>query len=111
MTWTRPRAWRTGRWCWSAAGWRAPERSPRCCMLKALFPPPLALGLAQPLVAALAAGIVVLLARRRGIHLESETAIAMVRGIVQIVAVGSILVVLLRGPWWTSGFLLAAMIV
>jgi putative ABC transport system permease protein len=80
-------------------------------VLKALFHTPLQLGLAQALAAALAAGVVVLLARRRGIHLESEAAIAMVRGIVQIVAVGSILVVLLRGPWWTSGFLLAGMIV
>lgn len=80
-------------------------------MLKELFHTPLQLGLAQALAAALAAGIVVLLARRRGIHLESEAAIAMVRGLVQIVAVGSILVLLLQGPWWTSGFLLAGMIV
>ena len=55
--------------------------------------------------------LVVLLARKRGIHLERETLIAMVRGIVQIVAVGSILLLLLRGPRWTSGFLLAAMII
>jgi len=61
-------------------------------------------------VAAFAAIVVVLLARKRGIHLEGETLIAMVRGIIQIVAVGSILLLLLRGPRWTSGFLLAAMI-
>ena len=35
------------------------------------------------------------LARRRRIHLEAETLIAMVRGLVQIIAVGSILVILL----------------
>jgi putative ABC transport system permease protein len=69
----------------------------------------LGLGLAQAAVAALAALIVVLLARRRGIHLESETAIALVRGLVQIVAVGFLLVFLLKGPPWTSVFLLAAM--
>jgi putative ABC transport system permease protein len=80
-------------------------------MLKLLFHTPLQLGLAQALAAALAAGGVVLLARRRNIHLEGEAAIAMVRGLVQIVAVGSILVVLLHGPRSTSGFLLAAMIV
>ena len=80
-------------------------------MLELFFHDPLRLGIAQALVSALAAGVVVLLARRRGIHLESEAAIAMVRGIVQIIAVGSILLVLLRGPWWTSGFLLAGMIV
>src|SRR5258707_4889853 len=66
--------------------------------------------LAQAAVAAMAALIVVLLARRRGIHLETDTAIALLRGAVQIVAVGSILVILLRGPRWTGGFFLAAMI-
>ncbi len=80
-------------------------------MLKFLAGNQLQLGLAQAGAAALAALLVVLLARKRGIHLESETAIAMVRGIVQIVAVGSILVLLLKGPRWTSVFLLAAMIV
>jgi putative ABC transport system permease protein len=35
----------------------------------------------------------------------------MLRGIVQIVAVGSILLLLLRGPRWTSAFLLAGMMV
>ena len=71
----------------------------------------LALGLAQAGIAALAAMIVVLLARRRQIHLESDTAIALVRGLVQIIAVGFLLVFLLKGPRWTSVFLLAAMIV
>jgi putative ABC transport system permease protein len=80
-------------------------------MLKLFFSNQLYLGLVQALVAAFAAMVVVLLARKRGIHLESETLIAMVRGIIQIVAVGSILLLLLRGPRWTSGFLLAAMII
>ena len=80
-------------------------------MLKAWFQDPLQLGLAQSAAAAVAALIVVLLARRRGIHLESETMVAMVRGLVQIVAVGSILLLLLRGPRWTSVFLLAVMMV
>jgi putative ABC transport system permease protein len=79
-------------------------------MLRFLVTDQLRLGLAQALIAALAAMIVVLLARKRGIHLESETLIAMVRGIIQIVAVGSILLLLLRAPRWTSGFLLAGMI-
>ena len=51
------------------------------------------------------------LARRRNIHLESDAAIALVRGIVQIVVVGSDLVLLLKGPRWTSVFLLAGMII
>src|ERR1700674_3255810 len=80
-------------------------------MLKLFFSNQLYLVLAQALVAALAAMVVVLLARRRGIHLESETVVAMVRGIIQITAVGSILLLLLRAPRWTSAFLLAGMIV
>jgi putative ABC transport system permease protein len=71
----------------------------------------LQLGLAQAAVAALAAMTVILLARRRGIHLEGETLVAMLRGLLQIMAVGSVLVVLLRAPRWTSAFLLAIMIV
>jgi len=80
-------------------------------MLKELFASQLALGCAQAAVATLLALAVMLLARQRGIHLERETLAALVRGIVQITAVGSILVLLLRGPAWTSVFMLAAMIV
>lgn len=80
-------------------------------MLKSLFSSQVALGLAQAGVAAAAAMIVVLLARRRQVHLGWEAVIAMVRGIVQIVAVGSILLLLLRGPRWTSVLLLVGMIV
>lgn len=80
-------------------------------MLKTWFHGQLQLGLAQAGVAALAALSVVLLAHRRGIHLEKELVIAMARGLVQIVAVGSIVLLLLRGPSWTSVFLLLAMIV
>lgn len=79
-------------------------------MLKALLHDQLRLGLAQAGVAALAALIVVLLARRRGIHLEGETFVALVRGLVQIIAVGSVLLFLLKGPHWTGGILLAVMI-
>jgi len=79
-------------------------------VLKGLFPGQLQLGLAQAMVAALAAMLVVLLARRRGIHLEKELAVAMVRGLAQIVAVGSILLLLLRAPDWTATLLLAAML-
>jgi UDP-glucose/iron transport system permease protein len=79
-------------------------------MLKLLFHTQLQLGFAQAAIAGLAALAVALSARKRNIHLESETLVAMIRGIVQIVAVGSILLLLLRGPRWTSIFLLAAMI-
>ena len=80
-------------------------------MLNHLFGNQLYLGLAQAFITAVAAMLVVLLARKRGIHLEGEAVIAMARGIVQIIAVGSILLLLLRAPRWTSGFLLAGMII
>ncbi len=67
-------------------------------------------GFMQAGIAAAAALVVVLLARIQRIHLEKDTTVALVRGLVQIVAVGSVLVVLLRGPRWTSGIMLAAMI-
>jgi len=80
-------------------------------VLKSLFHGQLQLGLAQAAVAALAALAVVVAAGRRGIHLEKDLVIAMARGLVQIVAVGSILLLLMRGPSWTSVFLLVSMIV
>src|SRR5579872_6430029 len=86
-------------------------RSGRYCMLKLFFSNQLYLVVAQAFVAAVTAMVVVLLAHRRNIHLESETLVAMVRGIIQITAVGSILLLLLRGPRWTSVFLLTGMIV
>jgi putative ABC transport system permease protein len=78
-------------------------------MLKHWFTGQLQLGFAQALATGFTALIVVLLARRRGIHLVSETSIAMLRGIVQIVTVGSILVLLLHAPSWIGGVVLAAM--
>jgi putative ABC transport system permease protein len=80
-------------------------------MLKTMFHSQLQLGLAQAAVAALAALSVVLAASQRGIHLGKDLAIAMARGLVQIVAVGSILLLLLRAPSWTSVFLLIAMMI
>lgn len=80
-------------------------------MLKSFFHSQVPLGLAQAAIASILALLVVLFARSRKIHLEGEAAIALVRGIVQIVAVGSILMLLLKGPRWTSSLLLAGMIV
>ena len=80
-------------------------------MLKTVFHTPISLGLAQAAIASILALAVVLLARRKNIHLETDTAVALVRGIVQIVIVGSILTLLLKGPRWSSIFLLVAMII
>jgi putative ABC transport system permease protein len=79
-------------------------------MLKSLFHSQVALGFAQAAIAAVMALLVILLARRRNIHLESDTTIALVRGLVQIVIMGSIVVLLLKAPRWSSVFLLAGMI-
>jgi putative ABC transport system permease protein len=79
-------------------------------MLNRLFTDQLHLGLAQSAVAALLAFAVVLAARGRKVHFEGDAAVALLRGLLQIIAVGSVLVVLLRGPRWSAAFLLAAMI-
>lgn len=80
-------------------------------MLNRLFTNQLQLGLAQAFSAAVVAYLVVLVARSRKVHIEGEAAIAFVRGLVQIIAVGSVLVIMLRAPRWTGVFLLMAMIV
>src|SRR5437868_9140092 len=107
----RPRDWRSGLCGWSPGRLCALALWLRCCMLRVFFHTQLQLGFAQAAIAALAALSVVFLARSRDIHLEGEALIAMLRGLVQIIAVGSILVILLRAPRWTSAFLLAGMIV
>ena len=80
-------------------------------MLEYIFHDILSLGIAQALVTMLLALAVTLLARWQGIHLERETAVALLRGIVQVVATGSVLLFLLRGPGWTSVIVLLAMMV
>ncbi len=78
-------------------------------MLSGLFSDTLQLGIAQAVISALLALAVVYGARRNDIHLERETAVALLRGFVQIVAVGSVLVLVFRGPSWTSVFVLLFM--
>ncbi|UCC84941.1 MAG: ABC transporter permease [Gemmatimonadota bacterium] len=78
-------------------------------MLSGFFADTLQLGIAQAVISAVLALAIVYLARRNEIHLERETAVALVRGFVQIVAVGSILVLVFRGPSWTSAFVLLFM--
>lgn len=78
-------------------------------MLNQLFSEGIELGLAQAAVAALLALAVMLLAHQREIHLERETVIALIRGLVQIVIVGSVLALLLQGPLWTSVLILLGM--
>lgn len=79
-------------------------------MLNRLFADPLTLGVAQAVVATVLALAVMLLCARLRVHLERETVIALVRGLVQIVAVGSVLTLLLRGSAFISVLILMAMI-
>jgi putative ABC transport system permease protein len=78
-------------------------------MLTHYFPNELMRGAVECLLAALTAFGVMLLARRRGVSLIRELPLAQIRGILQIVAVGAILSVMLRGPQWTSLLVLAGM--
>ena len=80
-------------------------------MLQEIFTNQLALGGAQAAAVTLLVLLVMRLARMREIYLERETIVALTRGIVQISAVGSIFILLLRGPAWTGILLLVPMIV
>ncbi|WP_254062058.1 iron export ABC transporter permease subunit FetB [Acidobacterium sp. S8] len=78
-------------------------------MLNYFFHSQLALGIAECAASGLLALAVLLLARNRAPGLLKELPLAELRGIVQIVAVGAILAFMLRGPQWTSLFVLTAM--
>ena len=79
-------------------------------MLKLLFHTQLSLGLAQAATVAVTAMIVARLATRRGAPIGREIPFVLLRGLVQILLVGALLALLLRGPWWTSIPMLAVMI-
>lgn len=79
-------------------------------MLKLLVPDPLALGLAQAAVVSALALAVAAAARRRRIRVTGEVAVALARGLVQIGAVGSVLLLMLHGPRWVGVLGLAGMI-
>jgi len=67
-------------------------------------------GLAQVGAAAVLAALVVLLSRRRGLQLETELSLAFVRGLLQIVAVGLVIGLLLTVPVAWSALILAGMV-
>ena len=78
-------------------------------MLNQLFPDPMALRAAQAVSAAIVALMVAYLAHRAGIRMQKETAVALLRGISQIVIVGLLLTFVLGSAQWLSAFVLLGM--
>lgn len=72
---------------------------------------PVFLGLAQAGVAVVVAFIAVLVARRASVSLAGRTSVALVRGVVQVVAAGFLLVLLFKGPSWVAVPVLLVMVV
>lgn len=80
-------------------------------MLEQFFHDPLSLGFAQAAVTAVLALVMAFVVRQQAIHIETETVIALLRAIVQIVVVGFVLILLLQGPQWTSIPVLVVMMI
>ena len=78
-------------------------------MLNNLFSNQITLGFVQAAIAFVLALLVVLIANRRGIHIEKEVLVSLLRGIVQITVVGSLLLALLKSPTWAGIIILLAM--
>ena len=78
-------------------------------MLNLFFPDPMALRIAQAVIAAFFALVVAYLARRAGIRMQHESAVALLRGIIQIVIVGVLLTIVLGSAQWLSAFVLLGM--
>jgi putative ABC transport system permease protein len=74
-----------------------------------MLTPEILSGLGQAFIAALLVMGVTLLARTRLIYMEREVLIALLRGFLQVLAVGSVLVLVLQGPGFTSVLILLAM--
>ena len=71
-------------------------------MLNLLFHTQLSLGLGQAAVVAMTTLIVGWFAARRGAKIGKEIPVALLRGLIQILLVGALLALMIRGPWWTS---------
>jgi len=80
-------------------------------MLSQFIHDPIYLAAVQALVAGGVALLMMLLASWYGIHLEREIVIALLRGLIQVVAVGSILLLIFDGPTVVGFLVLAGMMV
>ena len=79
-------------------------------MLENYFTETINLGIAQAVVTIILVLVVLLIARWQQIHLEKETLISLARGLIQIVAVGSVLLLVLQGPLWVGVLILSGMV-
>jgi putative ABC transport system permease protein len=80
-------------------------------MLNQFFSDPVYLAAAQAVVAGIMALVMMGIASFSGIHLEKEIVIALLRGLVQVVAVGAILLYIFNGPEIVGFVILAGMMV
>ena len=80
-------------------------------MLSHYFQDPIQLAAAQALITALLALSVMVIASWSKIHLEKEIIIALLRGLVQVVAVGAVLLVIFNGSELTGFAILAGMMI
>jgi len=78
-------------------------------MLNHFFTDPIQLTTAQSVVAGLMALLMMFIAGWAGIHLEKEISIALLRGLVQVVAAGAVLLFIFQGPTWGGFVILAGM--
>jgi putative ABC transport system permease protein len=78
-------------------------------MLNNLFSSQITLGFVQAAIAFVLALLVVMVANQRGIHIEKEVLVSLLRGIVQITVVGSLLLALLKSPTWAGILILLGM--
>ncbi len=79
-------------------------------MLSQFFHDPLSLGVAQAVVVTVMALVVIFIARLAKIHLERETIVALARAFVQILAVGTVLLLVFEGPVLVGFLVLAVML-
>lgn len=79
-------------------------------MLSQFLHDPLSLGVAQAVVVTVMALVVIFIARLAKIHLERETIVALTRAFVQILAVGTVLLLVFEGPVLVGFLVLAVML-
>lgn len=80
-------------------------------MLSNFFTTPISLGIAQASITTLLALIVVFIASKKGLNIKKEVGISLIRGAIQITAIGSVLLFFLQSPAWTSFIVLFTMFV